>query len=167
MTGPQMIGIGGGCEMSLARDGDWRCSVPFKRLPNRLGRSNQKDDPWWFSANAYYYLSTSYNDYDANAVHGFGIDPMVSYAYYRGGTRLTHGAGVTLQRFWSDDFSTVGNVGLKFQPVTAEFPLGGTAKVKLAYNLRVYWDGFESNPPVMTKTSASERTHGLVVSFTF
>lgn len=167
MTGPQMIGIGGGCEMSLARNGDWRCTVPFKRLPNRLSTSDQKDDRWWVSAYTYYYFSTSYNHYDANAVHGFGVDPMLSFAHYRGRVRITHGAGFTLQRFWSDDFQTVGNAGLKIQPVTAEIPVAGTVKMKLAYNLRVYWDGFESNPPALTKTSASERTHGLVVSFTF
>jgi hypothetical protein len=141
--------------------------VPFKRFPNRLGTSNQQDDRWWVSAYSYYYLSTSYNDYDANAVHGFGIDPMVSFAYYRRGVRITHGGGFTFQRFWSDDFATVGNAGLKIQPVTAEFPVGGTVKLKVAYNLRAYWDGFESNPPALATKSESERTHGVVISFTF
>jgi hypothetical protein len=170
MTGPQMIGVGAGCEVSLARNGDWRCTVPFKRLPNRLGTADQKDDRWWLSAYTYYYWSTAHKDYDGFAVQGLGVDPMVSFAHYRSRVRITHGVGFTLQRFWSDDFATVGNAGLKIQPVTAEFRLGGTVKLELAYNLRVYWDGFESRPsipPVLTKTSESERTHGVVVSLTF
>jgi hypothetical protein len=37
----------------------------------------------------------------------------------------------------------------------------------LAYNLRYYWDGFESAPPVLRKKAAAETVHGLVISFTF
>jgi hypothetical protein len=75
---------------------------------------------------------------------------------------------VSLQRFWSDEFAeTVGNVSFKIQPVTAEVGVGGTAKLRLAYNLRYFWDGFNSAPPGLSKSEQSEGTHGFVVSFTF
>ena len=165
MTGPRMIGVGAGCEVSLNKH--YRCTVPFTRLPDGLGRSNQDDDRWWVSAYGYYYWSAAYNNYNAYDVQGFGIDPMVSYSKFHGKVRITNGVGFTLQRFWSDDFPTVGNAGLKIQPVTAEFPLGGTLKLELAYNLRYYWDGFESAPHMLRKKAASETVHGLVISFTF
>ena len=33
MTGPRMIGIGGECERSLKRDGEWRCILPLIGQP--------------------------------------------------------------------------------------------------------------------------------------
>lgn len=169
MTGPQMIGIGGGCEKSL-QSGEWRCDVPGRRFPGVLGTRNQQDDRWWVKAYTYYYFSTSYNDYDAFHVQGVGFDPQLMVAYYPGErdrVRITHAAGVSLQRFWSDEFAeTINSGSIKVQPIAAEFPFLGP-KLKLALNLRYYWDGFTSLPPDMTRKEQSEGTIGFVASFTF
>jgi hypothetical protein len=169
MTGPQMIGIGATCERSVRADGDWRCIVPFKRLGRPLGGARNEPLDWlWVSASAFYYVSTSHKGYGGGDVQGFGFDPMLVFSRFRGeDVRFTSGFGLSLQRFWSSDFDAVGNAGLKFQPVAVEFPVGGTAKAKLAYNLRYYWDGFESTPPVLAKASLGEATHGIVFSVTF
>lgn len=168
MSGPQMIGIGGGCEWSLQSD-DWRCDIPLRRFPGALKTRDQKrDDHWWAKTDAFYYFSTAKNGYDPGNVYGFGVDPMVTYAYYGGGWRFSHGTGVSLQRFWSADFAeSINNVSFKIQLISAEVGIGGTAKLKLAYNLRYFWDGFASAPPGLSRKEGSEGTQGFVISVTF
>jgi hypothetical protein len=168
MTGPQMIGFGAGCERSIRGSGAWQCDVPFKRFGPQLGASNDPDDWLWVTASAFYYVSTSHKGYGGGDVQGFGVDPMLVLSRFRGDkVRYTSGFGLSLQRFWSDDFESVGNAGLKLQPIAVELAAGGRAKVKIAYNLRYYWDGFESSPPALEKRSEGEATHGLVLSVTF
>jgi hypothetical protein len=168
MSGPQMIGIGGGCERSL-RSGEWRCDVPLRRFPDVIRTRNQADDRWWVKAYSYYYFSTSENQYDAGKVQGFGVDPQLMVAYYPGAgksVRVTHGAGVSYQRFWSEGFTDTVNAGsYKVEAVSAEFGTG--AKLKVAVNLRYWWDGFTSPAPNMTRQEKSEGTIGFVASFTF
>ena len=167
MSGTQMIGIGVSCEWSLQSEA-WRCDIPLKRLPGVLRRDNQGKDHWWAKASSYYYFSTAKNGYDSGKVLGFGVDPMVVYAWYAGRWRITHGAGISLQRFWSADWvESIDNVSYKIQPASAEVGIGGTAKLKLTYNLRYFWDGFASAPPVMSRQEKSEGTQGFVISVTF
>ena len=168
MTGPRMIGIGGACERSIKRDGEWRCILPFIGAPRPGGRAPAAE--WfWVSAESYYYFSTAGNGYKAFDVQGFGFDPMLSLSQTSSkGVRVSSGVGLTLQRFWSSDFDAFNNAGFKFKPIAVEFPLPiKTARASIAYNLRYYWDGFESAPPVLRKTDAPETVHGLVISFTF
>lgn len=167
MTGPRMIGIGGACEKSIKRDGEWRCILPFIGQPRPGGAP--ADDWFWISAESYYYFSTAHNGFKAGRVHGFGVDPMLSLSRTSTrGVRVSSGLGFTLQRFWSSDFDAFGNAGYKFKPIAVEFPVPiGTARASVAYSLRYYWDGFESAPPVFRKAEAAETVHGLVISFTF
>ena len=168
MTGPRMIGIGGQCERSLKRDGEWRCILPLIGQPRPGGRA-PADDWFWVSAESYYYFSTAGNGFKTGGVQGFGFDPMLSLSRTSTkGVRVSGGVGLTWQRFWSSDFDAFGNAGFKFKPIAVEFPIPiSTARASVAYNLRYYWDGFESAPPVLRKKAAAETVHGLVISFTF
>lgn len=167
MSGPQMYGLGGGCEWSLSTKGEYRCTIPAQRLPRRLGTMDQKKDPLWVSAYSYYYWSTGKGEYFSGHVQGFGVDPMLSYAHYWGPVRVTHGAGVSIQRFWSSDFDAVSNFSYKIQPITGEWKWGSTRQ-KLSLNLRYFMDGFDTTtPPKLGKTEKSEGTIGFTFGVMF
>lgn len=189
MTGPRMIGIGAGCEISIARDPAKGCDFPAKGLPN----GKVKDDWFWFSTDAFYYFSASHNGFNGGDVGGFAVDPMVLFSRIKSprpnaqgiilpakAIRVTAGAGFTFQRFWGDDFNSFGNKGFKFRPIGVEFPLGlKSLRANVAYNLRYYWDGFESIPAVdgtattpripavFRKVDKPETVHGIAISITF
>ena len=167
MTGPRMIGIGANCERSIKRDADWRCIFPLVGSP-RPGDRQTSDDWLWLSGETFYYFSTSGNGYQTGDVQAFGFDPMLLLSRTKNRVRVTSGGGLTFQRFWGSEIDGFGNAGFKFRPIAVEFPLPvRTLKVNIAYNLRYYWDGFESAPPVFRKTDAPETVHGLVIAFTF
>ena len=163
LTGPQMIGFGGSCEMSLGRNGTWRCTVPLKALGSR-----SPGDHWfWISAESYYYFSLPHNGFEGGRVRMFTFDPMVSLSRRTGDTRVLSGLGLSLQRFSSADFDGFGNAAIKLRPIAVEFPAGNRLRVTVGYNLRYYWDGFESAPPVLSKSDRAEVAHGLTFAFTF
>ncbi|MEO7134882.1 MAG: hypothetical protein ABI024_11755 [Vicinamibacterales bacterium] len=176
MTGPRMIGIGGECEIAIARNPDKGCILPFARFP----RAQAPKEQWFYlSTEAFYYFSVPHNGFSTGEVQGFGVDPMVLFSRINASNtvRVTSGVGLSFQRFWSDDVDAFGNSGLKVRPLAVEFPLGvKKARVNLAYNLRYYWDGFEARPAVegtrripavFRKVDQPETVHGLTIAFTF
>jgi hypothetical protein len=191
MTGPRMIGVGVECEVAIKSKRDKGCAIPgwrFQQFKSDKPRDSKDPDPrFWFSTGAFYYVSADYKGFSAGEAHAIGVDPMVLFSRIKvnearrsKSIRVTAGAGLTLQRFWGDEFEAFGNTGLKFRPLAVDFPLPyKSLRVNVAYNLRYYWDGFEAIPGVdetpttpripalFRKVDQPETVHGLVIAFTF
>ena len=182
MTGPQMVGFGIECEVGIARNPDRGCIIPGWRFSNaNIARGEKPQDHWfWVSTGAFYYVSTD-EEFTSSGVRGFGVDPMVLFSRFndKRTIRVTAGAGLTVQRFWSDDFEAFGNSGFKFRPLAVDFPVAGRMRLNVAYNLRYFWDGFESSPAVegtpttpripavFRKGDQAETVHALGFTVTF
>ena len=185
MTGPRMIGFGIDCEVAIARDPATACVTPFGRFP-RPGTARLREgfDPrFWISTEAFYYRSKNSEAFSSSkGVNGFGVDPMLVFSrikdmkYPSKSIRFTAAAGLTLQRFWSEDFEAFGNSGFKFRPLSVEVPFIQDTRLNFAYNLRYYWDGYEATsavegtqriPAAFIKVDRSETVHGFTVALIF
>src|SRR5688572_25761864 len=76
MTGPRMIGIGGECEIAIARNPDKGCILPLGRFP----RVQAPKEQWFYlSTEAFYYFSVPHKGFSTGEVQGFGVDPMLLF----------------------------------------------------------------------------------------
>ena len=167
-SGPKMLGVLSYCKIDVRRDvspvsdstdgerstvesGRWcyeRSVFGFKRGENGLDNPR----PFWLNAVSGVYTSVGHDDDpDNNRVWMATLEPMFearSFFRRRGdegrGFMLHHGVGVSYAFLAGDKFRRLNNVGVKVRPVSAVFELGDVV-VQVAFNVRVYADGFTAD----------------------
>jgi hypothetical protein len=180
MTGPQMIGFRlielerGLIRREGAAPTSGRISPlfvgPFAlRDGNRIGEHH-----WlWLVAESYAYQSTSRKSDELNlgTVWMLGLDPMLAFGRYMNNnkTRLHAATGFSFNQLFGTDIHPLPNYAIKVRPIGVDHRFENGWSLGIAYNLRIYPNGFEvgANPPSLTKGSKSERVQGFVIELSF
>jgi hypothetical protein len=169
MSGPQLIGAVIGCKVELNADLN-ECSIvgwPVKRSSG-LPRA-------WLSVEGGIYTSTGknadidYHDFDTNML---AFEPMLEVrSTGPTGFVVYHGlAGLSYDFLFGRDFRRFDKFGVKFRPVAVAFNTG-RVRWDLAYNLRLYGNGFTADEftrePRVDIDRPFERTHGFSIGLLF
>ena len=173
MSGPQLLGVGLQCDFRLQRGTNPECTF----LGIRLGPRPSESPRLWVNLLAAAYFSTGTDGeengvqipFSAGRARMIGIDPMAAVALYRGPTHRWHSAiGLSWNTFFGPDIDTFNNVAIKLRPVAWDRTFGNRITFGLAYNLRLYPDGFDATPTGgLNSTSDPEVVHGFLVGLSF
>jgi hypothetical protein len=169
MSGPQMIGFRAECRHGF--DGTFAgCRIPPGFPIGNVGaRTNVRT---WLALEGGLYVSTGKNadDPDVDEVEfEFGdafmiaFEPMIEV---RSTSWMHHGVlGVSYDFFLGPDFRRFTNAGFKLRPVAVAVPVGGGFTLDVAYNLRLYPNGFTASDfnkaPVPVLRNRSEAVHSI------
>jgi hypothetical protein len=146
MSGPMMVGGVVECRYSVL-DGGWdSCTVSGVPL-----RQRKYDQKLWLALAGGIYGSTGKNsdgtDYRGGKVWMLAFDPMIEIQS-AGNDRfgIYHGVfGVSYNLMFGPDFSSFTNAAFKLRPIGFFVPFIKNTKLDVAYNLRLYPNGFSAD----------------------
>ena len=146
MSGPQMIGFPGGCEyrpQAAENERKLECRLTDK-LIGRTPAPRRDLRSFWVALDSTVYFSTGKdsNDLQSEFLKTWMVaaEPMLmrgSWSDASGVFTLYHGAGVSYDFLFGQDFSAFDKFGFKFQPIGFRY-----YNLTVAYILRTYHNGF-------------------------
>ena len=178
MSGPHLWGAGVHCDLFSTSNLNCRLLDVFTLSGTR------EDTTVWgiIDVNGYVSMPKNAKDRDRREIDFrllriamVGVDPMIGFGRYEwGSVTFHHAVGASLNFFFgsADDTDAFIKTALKIRPVALEFPLplGAGTRMEVAYNGRLYSDGFDSQAdrrPLLQSGDNVEWVHGASVTFRF
>jgi hypothetical protein len=144
MSGPQMIGVLAECRLNFDGGGVDQCTAagfPF------AGEDTPRPRKLWLTLDAGVYFSTGHDvsgqDYEFGRTWMLSFDPMIEIqTVSRPKFAMYHGVmGVSYNFLFGEGFRKFTNVALKVRPIGVII----ANRVNVAYNLRLYPNGFTAD----------------------
>lgn len=171
MSGPQLIGVVIGCKVELNADLSNECSIVGWPTERSAGVPRA-----WLSVEGGIYTSTGKNsegtNYEAFRTNMLAFEPILEVRSTNlNGFVVYHGvAGLSYDFFFGPDFRRFDKFGAKFRPIGVAFNTG-RFRWDLAYNLRLYGNGFTADEfgfgRRMDGDRPSEAVHGVSIGLLF
>ena len=171
MSGPQMIGTGYGCFLTL----QWKreeCRVHGVPVPVKIEQGAPHRGGPFLVLDASYLFSTGKDsatqDYDWGQVQMVMLEPALAFRSIgesgRDTVRIYHGVGVTWNYLFGKDMRGFDKFGYKFTPIDIAYK-----QVAVAFEIRLYPNGFTDDEfgagPRLDFNRPHETTYGVKVSW--
>jgi hypothetical protein len=145
MSGPSMVGVLIECRASIADEIVDSCTVAGAPV-----RKRRVDRKFWLALGGGLYGSTGKNadgtDYRGGKVWMLAFDPMLEVQSVNKKVGVYHGViGMSYNLMFGSGFSSFTNAGFKLRPLGILIPLPEGYKLDVAYNLRLYPNGFSAD----------------------